>query len=188
MFSQEFETDPDVTNLQHIIYYAGRIWGYDTRENVVRFSLIDSRGVENYDVFPYLDTAVPHGISVEGSWQSKVQGLETMPGKGGGLYIFFRDAIRTIVGQALITGLYSAEVGPQTDLDASGGINGTGTISGQTVIPFDGFIIFLSSGRTLYQLAGQQFASRKDIGGGDSTVAGRCDGRGTGGCVCVPLS
>ena len=152
MFSKEFRTEPPVTDLEQMVYEVGRIWGYDRYNRAVRFSLIDSRGVENYDVFPYEETLVAHGVTVAGSWQSTVQAIVALQNKGG-LYVFFRDAIRLITGESVLSGLYSSEIDPRTDLDASQGINSVGTISGRSAIPFDNFVIFLGSDRTLYQLA-----------------------------------
>lgn len=141
-------------NLSHILLYAGRLWGWDPDTNSVRFSLIDGQGRSNYDIFPYHDTLLPHSISFSGPWQSEVTHLSVMPGKGG-IYVFFRDAIRTIVGRALIKGLYSPDVSPQTDLDASGGIEGFGTLSPQSVIAFRSVTMFLGSDKTLYQISGE---------------------------------
>lgn len=151
--SNHISGDPP-ENLSHILLYAGRIWGWDKDTNSVRFSLIDGRGVSNYDIFPYDDTALPHAISFTGPWQGEVTHLSVMPGKGG-IYVFFRDAIRTIVGRALIKGLYSPDVSPQTDLDASGGIEGFGTLSPKSVIAFRSVTMFLGSDKTLYQISGE---------------------------------
>ena len=165
MFSQEFNTEPDIAGLRNITTHAGRIWGYDRNENLIRFSLIDSRAVSNYEVFPLEDAALPHALKLDVQQQSYVQHIERIPGRGG-LYVFFRDSIKTIVGQSLIQGLYSADITPGTDLDASGGIDGVGTYSPRTVIAFDNFVIFLGSDRVLYQMTGSQTIRTQNMGHG----------------------
>lgn len=148
-------------NLSNLLLYAGRIWGYDRDTNSVRFSLIDGNGISNYDVFPYENTHLPHALTFVGGWQSTVTHMSVIPGDGG-IYVFFRDAIRTIIGRALLKGLYSPEISPQTDLDASGGIEGFGTLSPRSVVEFRNVTIFLGSDRTLYQLVGVSLP--KDFG------------------------
>lgn len=163
MFSQEFDTEPDVSGLRNLTSHAGRIWGYDRNENLIRFNLIDSRAVSNYDVFPLEDAALPHALKLDVQQQSYVQHIERIPGRGG-LYVFFRDSIKTIVGQSLIQGLYSPVISPGTDLDASGGIDGVGTISPRTVIAYENFAIFLGSDRVLYQITGSQTIRTTNMG------------------------
>ena len=165
MFSQEFNTEPDISGLRNLTSHAGRIWGYDSDVNLIRFNLIDSRAVSNYDVFPLEDAALPHALKLDVQQQSYVEHIERIPGRGG-LYVFFRDSIKTIVGQSLIQGLYSPDVSPGTDLDASGGIDGVGTISARTVIAFENFVIFLGSDRTLYQMTGSQTIRTQNMGHG----------------------
>ena len=127
------------------------MWGYDRDTNTIRFSFIDGGGVSNYDVFPDLDTPIPHSISLDGMQESTVQAIAVIPGRGG-LYVFFRDRIATITGQALVSGLYSAELPPRTDLDASGGIPDVGTASPNSVINFRNALIFLGADKRLWQL------------------------------------
>lgn len=136
-----------------LLLYAGRIWAYDKNTKSIRFSIIDGNGSSNYDVFPYDDTSLPHSLSFEGPWQGSPIHMSVIPGDGG-IYIFYRDAIRTIVGSAVVKGLYSPDVAPQTDLDASGGIEGFGTLSPNSVVSFREVTIFLGSDRSLYQLSG----------------------------------
>ena len=157
-----FAEDPP-RNLDHILIYANRMWGYDSDSNSIRFSLISPSGAPNYDVRPYLKTDLPHSINLRGSWQSRVTHMEPIPGEGG-IYVFFRDAIRTIAGRSLIKGMYSPDVSPETDLDASGGLNDFGTLSPRSVVPFRNMIIFLGSDKTLYQLTGNRRLRVQDFG------------------------
>ena len=157
-----FAEDPP-TNLDHILIYANRMWGYDSDSNSIRFSLISSTGDPNYDVWPFLKTDLPHSINLRGSWQSRVTHMEPIPGEGG-IYVFFRDAVRTIAGRSLIKGMYSPDVSPETDLDASGGLNDFGTLSPRSVVPFRNMIIFLGSDKTLYQLTGNRRLRVQDFG------------------------
>lgn len=157
-----FAEDPP-RNLDHILIYAGRMWGYDSDSNSIRFTLIGPSGEPNYDVWPFLNTDLPHSINLRGSWQSRVTHMEPIPGEGG-IYVFFRDAIRTIAGRSLIKGVYSPDVSPETDLDASGGLNDFGTLSPRSVVPFRNMIIFLGSDKTLYQLTGSRRLRVQDFG------------------------
>ena len=140
-------------NFEHTILYAGRIWGYDRDKNALDFSYIDGNGDSRHDYFPFTDVVIPHSINLEGMQESEVTALHVMPGRGG-IYVFFRDNIRTIVGQALIQGLQSRNVPPLTDLDASGGIPDFGTLSPRSIVNFRSSTIFLGSDRRLWQLIG----------------------------------
>ena len=53
-------------NLNNLLLYAGRLWGYDRDTNSVRFSLIDGNGISQYDIFPYENTHLPHAITFSG--------------------------------------------------------------------------------------------------------------------------
>ena len=122
------KNEPAITDFSPVIGYAARLWAWDRRTQTVRFSLIDGYGVSRYDVFPYDNAPVPHAVRFEGAWQGNATALHVMPGSGG-IYVFFEDSIETIRGKGLTSGLYSAEVSPQTDIDASGGLRGAGTSS-----------------------------------------------------------
>ena len=163
MYTKEFKTDPPVTNLEHIDVHAGRMWGYDRLENAVRFSLIDGNGISQYDVFPYKDTALPHGITLIGSWQARQHQITPIPG-GGGIYVFFKDAIRTIVGKSILTGVFSSDVPPYTDVDASGGITGIGSYSRRSIVEYDDYVLFLSSDKRVRAISGTTTLSIENVG------------------------
>ena len=150
-------------NFKHLIEQAGRIWGYDLNSNTIRYSLIDGYGTSVYDVFPFENVEIPHAVNVPESYQSGVIHLEPIPPTGG-LYVFFSSAIRSITGRALLTGMYSPQTPPQTDLDASGGINGVGTLSPNSVVAFRSIVVFLGSDKTVYQLSGGASLTVSDIG------------------------
>ena len=143
--------EPPPSNFEFITLYAGRMWGYDRDTNTIRFSFIDGNGVSRYDWFPSDEVAIPHSISLVGMEESSVQAIKVKPGRGG-LYVFFKDRIATITGQALISGLYSTQLPPRTDLDASGGVPEIGTSSPNGVVNFRSVVIFLGSDRRLYQI------------------------------------
>ena len=86
-----------------------------------------------------------------------------MPGDGG-LYVFFEDSIATIRGKGLITGIYSAEISPSTDLDASGGLRGVGTSSPRGVCDNGSTTYFIGSDRKIYSLSGSKVLTTQDIG------------------------
>lgn len=146
--------EPPPRNFEHITSYAGRIWGYDRDSNAVLFSFIDGNGVSRWDTFPIENVAIPHSINMEGSHESAVTAISQIPGRGG-LYVFYRDAIQTIRGQSLISGIFSTAL-PRTDLDASGGIPDFGTLSPKSIVTFRGSTIFLGSDRRIWQLVGEQ--------------------------------
>ena len=143
--------DPPPQNLEQITLHAGRIWGYDPDTNTIRYSLSQGSRAA-FDSFPGENSRLPHAIRVAENVSSKVIHIEPIPPKGG-VYIFFSNAIRTITGKALLTGMFSPETPPQTDLDASGGFQGIGTLSPNSVIAFRNVVLFLGTDRTLYQLA-----------------------------------
>lgn len=143
--------------------HAGRIWGYDPDSNTIRYSLIDGTGTSAFDVFPFADTDLPHAINTAESYQSQVIHIEPIPPTGG-LYIFFSNALRSVTGQALLKGMFSPETPPQTDLDASGGIEGVGTLSPRSVVAFRNAVIFFGTDKTLYQLTGGAAMSLADMG------------------------
>ena len=134
----------DTAGLYPITLHAGRIWGWDKEENLIRFSLVN-----NYDVFPNSENELPHSFTIEGSEGSPVVAMKPIPGKGG-IYVFYRDEIRTIKGQSIVSGLYTLEV-PQTDLDASGNVN-TGTSSPRSIVTFKNTTLFLGSDRVLWSV------------------------------------
>lgn len=151
----------DPPNLEHIVLYAGRIWGYDRDTNAIVFSLIDGRGISVYDIFPIEDASIAHSISLEGMWESSVTGMSLIQNDAG-IYVFFRDAIRTITGEGNFTGLYGITL-PNTDIDASGGITGFGTLSPDSIIEFRNFTIFLGSDKKIYQLSGVDTLNLQEI-------------------------
>ena len=134
----------DPSNLSHIVHFAGRIWGYDATDRLIRFSLVDK-----FNVFPDEDNEIPHSFVIDGSEGSPVVAMTAIPGIGG-IFVYYRDAIRTIKGRNIVTGLYSLEV-PQTDIDASGFIM-TGTSSTRSVVTFKNTTIFLGSDRVLWSM------------------------------------
>ena len=139
-------------DFRSILAHAGRVWGYDRGRNLIRYSLIDdTRSV--YDIFPLEDVEIPHAINVPESYQSGVIHLEKIP-PDGGVYVFFSNAIRMVTGRALLTGMLSPETPPQTDLDASGGIDSVGTLSPRSVIAFRNVVVFFASDKNVYQLGG----------------------------------
>ena len=145
--------------LQAITLHAGRMYGYDPETRSIVFSYIDGRGDSKYDVFPLKSLEVPHSFGVKGVSQSEVTAIFRQPG-GGGLYIFFRDNINVVSGQNLLTGLFSLEVSPQTDLDASQNIS-FGTLSPKSIVEYKSSLLFMGSDKRVYQLAGMQLT---DIG------------------------
>ena len=92
-------------DLEHILLYAGRLWGYSRENNSIFFSYIDGDGVPRYDMMPG-----DHSFTVDGMQQSAVTALVERPSEQGGLYIFFRDNIRILAGQGLLSGIYSPTV------------------------------------------------------------------------------
>ena len=157
------ENDPEIKDFSHLTAYAGRMWAADRRTQTIRFSLIDGYGVSRYDIFPYQDAPIPHAIRFEGAWQGDCTGIHIMPGQGG-LYVFFEDSIATIRGQGLITGMYSADISPQTDLDASGGLRGVGSSSPRGITDNGSITYFVGSDRRIYALSGSKVLSTQDIG------------------------
>ena len=149
--SKDFNTNPLYNGFRHITLHAGRIWAYDRRINMIRVSLIDGFGVNRYDVFPHEDTALPHSFSLEGAWQSLPHRIIQMPDEGG-IYVFYRDAIRTIRGKTILSGMFSPEIGPRTDLDASGGMIGIGSISRHAIVDTGNWVFFLGSDRRAYAI------------------------------------
>ena len=143
----EISGDPP-PNLQHTLLHAGKIWGWDTDTNTVRFSLTN-----RYDVFPDETTRKPHAVTLDSEHQSAAVTMQVMP-NAGGIYVFFRDRIGIILGQGLISGLYSDEFPPYTDIDASRSIPNVGTLSPRSIVEMNGSIIFLASDRTLRLLNG----------------------------------
>ena len=148
--SKEYETSPDHQGITHVITYAGRVWAYDRNLHVIRFSHI-----ERPDVMPYDEARIPHAIRIDGSWQARVEALHVMPVANGGIYVFFPRAIRTIRGQQIVTGLYTIEVSPETDVDATGGINGKGTRSPFSIVDFGALTFYLDTDRRVYSLSGE---------------------------------
>lgn len=146
---------PAHLNLEHLLLYAGRLWAYDSTRTAIVFSEIDGNGVSQYDNFP-VSGAIPHQINVD----REVVALASIPNNGG-IYVFYRDGIQTIRGQSIITGLFSTDVEPFTDLDASGGIPDFGTLSPKSISNFRNTLTFLGSDRRLYQIVGTQV---KNIG------------------------
>lgn len=157
LVSKEFETSPNMEHMESIISYAGRIWGYDSSIHSIRFSHI-----ERPDVFPYDNARIVHAIRIDGSWQSRVQKLHVMPGNGG-IYVFFPRAIRTIRGQQIVTGIFSLEISPETDIDASGGINGKGTQSPNSVVSDGSLTYYLDTDRKIYSLGGEQVLETEEF-------------------------
>lgn len=142
--------------LEHLLLYAGRLWGYSPELGSIVFSFIDGKGISRYDIFPSNDAVIPHQINVA----REVMALAAIPNNGG-IYVFYRDGIQTIRGQSIITGLFSTDVEPFTDLDASGGIPDFGTLSPKSVCNYRNTLVFFGSDKRLYQIAGTQV---KDIG------------------------
>ena len=149
--TKEFHSDPPIEGISSVTIHAGRLWAYDKSRNAIRMSLIDGGGVSRYDILPFDNTAIPHALTLEGSWQSTLHSIVQTPDDGG-LYAFYRDSIRLIKGKTILSGIYSPEIGPQTDLDASGGIDGIGSMSPRAIVGFNRSIIFLGSDRILYEL------------------------------------
>ena len=148
-------------DLKAITLYAGRLWGYSRDSNSIVFSFIDGKGIPRLDIFPIEDTAIPHSLSLEGIQTSEVTAISQIPGSQGGLYVFFRDAIKMVLGKSILTGIFSSDVGPFTDLDASGQIPNFGTLSPNTIVNYKNTIIFLGSDRRIHQIVGNQI---NDIG------------------------
>ena len=155
--SQEYETEPNQEGIESILAYASRLWGYDRDLHVIRFSHINRP-----DVMPYTDSRLPHAVRIDGAWQNRVEALELMPGNGG-IYVFFPRAIRTIRGQQILTGLHTIEVSPETDIDATGGINGRGTRSPYSIVSDGHVIYYLDTDRRVYALAGEGNVSTEDF-------------------------
>ena len=142
--------DRPPTALENIAIHAGRIWGYDPDTNTIRYSLALGEKAA-FDVFPGETASIPHAIRLAENFQSKVQKIHPISNTGG-LYVFFSNSIRTITGRAILTGMFSPQAPPQTDLDASGGYDGIGTLSPRTVISFRDVVLFLGSDKSVYQL------------------------------------
>lgn len=155
--TKEFETSPDIHSLESIISYAGRIWGYDRSLHSIRFSHI-----ERPDVMPYEDARIPHAVRIDGSWQARVQAMHVMPSKGG-IYVFFPRAIRTILGQQIVTGIFQLSISPETDIDASGGVNGKGTVSPNTIVSFGSITFYLDTDRRVYSLGGEHSLNTEEF-------------------------
>ena len=149
--AREFKNQPSNENFENMVLHAGRIWAYDRGLNSIRMSHIDGSGVNRYDVFPHNDAALPHSITLEGSWQSLPHKLIQMP-RNGGVYVFYRDAIRWVTGKTVLSGMYSPDVGPRTDLDASGGLDGIGSMSRHAIVEMNQAIMFLGSDGLLYSI------------------------------------
>ena len=148
---------PPPDDLEHITQYAGRVWGYSEEHNSICFSFIDGFGKSAIDFFPIEDVPIPHALSTDGN---RPTAISVMPGKGG-LYVFFANEIRTITGQALISGLHSLSIAPRTDLDFSGGIPNFGTQSPHSIVNFRSSTVFLGTDKHIWQLIG---TVPKDIG------------------------
>jgi len=155
--TKEFHTEPDQRGLRHILAYAGRIWGYDADLHVIRFSYIDRP-----EVMPYDDHRLPHAIRILGSWNARVQAMHVIP-PSGGIYVFFPHAIRTIKGQQIITGIFQLEISPETDIDASGGINGKGTRSPHSIVSFGSMTFYLDTDRRVYSLGGDHALQTEEM-------------------------
>ena len=150
--SKQFYTSPNYDDFKNITLHAGRIWAYDRGRNSIRISHIDGSGVNRYDVFPENDSVLPHSLVLEGSWQSLPHRIIQMP-RNGGIYVFYRDAIRWITGKSVLSGMYSPDIGPRTDLDASGGIDGIGSISRHAIENMNNSIMFLGSDSQIYGIS-----------------------------------
>ena len=156
------ENTPPINDFSHLTAYAGRMYAWDRRTGTVRFSLIDGYGVSRYDIFPYEGSPLPHAIRFEGSWQGNATALHIIPGTGG-LYVFFEDSIATIRGKGLISGLYSADISPHTDLDASGGLRGVGSSSPRGITDNGSTTYFIGSDKKVYALSGSRVLSTENI-------------------------
>ena len=146
--SKEFETLPNQDGIEQMIVFAGRMWAYDKDVHSIRFSHINAP-----DVMPYDDTRIVQAIRIDGSWQARVEALHVMPGDGG-IFVFFPRAIRAIRGQQIVTGLHTVSISPETDVDATGGINGKGTRSPDTIVSYGSVVFYLDTDRKIYALSG----------------------------------
>ena len=155
--TKEFYVEPDQRGLQSIVSYAGRIWGYDADLHSIRFSHIDRP-----DVMPYDDQSLPHAIRIDGSWNARVQAIHVIP-PSGGLYVFFPRAIRTVRGQQILTGIFQLTISPETDIDASGGVNGKGTRSPHTITSFGSLTFYLDTDRRIYSLGGDHALQTEEM-------------------------
>ena len=147
------ENKPQINDFTNLTIYAARQWAWDKRTQTVRFSLIDGYGVSRWDIFPYEGAPIPHAIRFEGPNQGNATAIHIMPGLGG-LYVFFEDSIGVIRGKGLIGGMYSSELSPNTDLDASGGLRGAGSISPKGITDNGSTTYFIGSDYKIYALSG----------------------------------
>jgi len=155
--TKEFETSPNQSGLLNVLSYAGRLWGYDADLHAIRFSHVDRP-----DVMPYDDARLIHAIRIDGAWQARVEALHLIPGNGG-IFVFFPRAIRTIRGQQIVTGLYTISISPETDIDATGGINGKGTRSPDTIVSYGAMVFYLDTDRRIYALGGGQVLETQEF-------------------------
>lgn len=156
------ENIPEINDFSHLTAYSARMWAWDKRTQTVRFSLIDGYGVSRYDIFPNEGSIIPHSIRFEGSWQGNATAMHVIPGSGG-LYVFFEDSIGVIRGKGLISGIYSTEISPATDLDASGGLRGVGSSSPRGITDNGSTCYFVGSDKKIYALSGSRVLSTENI-------------------------
>ena len=76
---------------------------------------------------------------------------------------FFEDSTATIRGKGLISGIYSADISPATDLDASGGLRGVGTSSTRGITDNGSVTYFVGSDRKIYSLSGSAVLQTQNI-------------------------
>ena len=156
------ENKPPINDFTNLTIYASRLCAWDKRTQSIRFSLIDGYGVSRWDLFPYEGAPIPHAIRFEGPSQGNATQLHIMPGNGG-LYVFFQDSIGVIRGKGLIGGMYSADLSPVTDLDASGGLRGVGSISPKGITDNGSITYFVGSDYKIHSLTGQGLLQVGDI-------------------------
>ena len=156
------ENDPPINDASNLVVYSARTWFWDKADQSIRFSLIDGSGVSRWDIFPYQGAPIPHAIRFEGASQGNATGIHIMPGSGG-LYVFFQDSIGVIRGKGLIGGMYSADLSPITDLDASGGLRGVGSSSPRGITDNGSTTYFVGSDYKIHALAGSKTLTTTDI-------------------------
>ena len=143
-----YEHDAPVEGLDVIGAYGVGIWGAD--KNTVYFNKIGNQGEQRLYALPSENALVPHSFTLAESGQSPILHIHPTAHESA-LLVFKRDAIHIIKGKGVITGLYDPVTPVTVDIDASGVIVGTGTMSPRSVLTVGSAVYFVGSDKRFWQ-------------------------------------
>jgi hypothetical protein len=154
-----YEHDSPVDGFHVIGAYGVGAWG--AARNRVYFNKIGNNGEQRLYALPSENALVPHSFPLARSGQSPILHIHPAAHESA-LLVFKRDALHIIRGKGVITGLYDPQTPVEVDIDASGVIVGTGTMSPRSVVTVGSAVYFVGSDNRLYEY-GTDWRGRTDI-------------------------